>query len=597
MKNISKNIKILFVGLMLVSIAACDLNEFPEHRASRETIFGSASAMELYVNSFYRRIHSTEDGVYLIDDQTDLMAGRLISDRFRPGQLTPVTSGGWGQTDEWSWLRNINYFIEHAENSSIAERHHFMGVAHFFRAWWYYDRVKRFGDVPWIDVAIDPLDDERLYAGRDSRFFIMDRIVEDLDFAIANISMENDPTSTRITKNVARAFKSRVCLYEGSLRKYHTNYSMQHTANDWFRKAVEAANAVTGHSLREGDNVYRDMFLQKAPYADETILAIALSADLQLFSARNRKTISPTYGNRPALTRRFVLTYLNSDGTPFSSRPDYRRQTYMEEIVGRDPRLGQTIRMPNYVRTSGGTPMAAPPNMEQSITGYQIIKGCYDEMAPFDNESRNENAHLVIRYAEVLLNKAEALVELGEMTPAEWDNTIGALRRRAGITGNLERPTGAADPYMVEFYDNKWTDAVMLEVLRERTVELVQEGLRPDDLVRWRLGNLFAETPFNGIYVPGLGGMGFTGTEDGTEENPWNVYFYQGTRPENVSARYFMDVTPSTATGRRQLSNGDHGEIMWFIGEREWQDRLYLYPIPESALLRNPELGQNPGWE
>jgi len=414
-----------------------------------------------------------------------------------------------------------------------------------------------------------------------------------LNYAIANITLESDPSCTRITKNVARAFKTRVCLYEGSLRKYHTAYGKQNTANSWFQEVVSTANDIKGFSLRTGSAAYRNMFLQKAPYTDETILCVALDGALQTYSARNRKTISPTFANRPALTRRFILTYLNSDGTSFTmSNPDWQTTPFVEEMKNRDPRLAQTVRAADYKRTEYGASVAAPPNFEQTWTGYQIIKGCYDERFPYDDESRNENAHLIYRWAEVLLNKAEALAELGQMTQATWTETIGALRARAGITGStLTTLPTQADPYMVSFYKNKFTDPVMLEVLRERCVEMVMEGLRPDDLVRWRLGDLFAESTLNGMYVPDLGVYDFNG--DGVND----VCFYQGAKPTDVTATAFVNVTPSTAVGMRQLSNGTSGEVLWNPGAREWLDKKYLYPIPETDRIKNPALGQNPGWE
>jgi len=575
------------VLVLCVWLSSCDLNEYPQATASRLAIFESASGLELYSNSFYEMLPTPYDGVFQVDDNSDLIARQNVDLRFMPNALSAVTSSGWS----WSDLRNINYFIENCENSTVAEKSHYLGLARFFRAFFYVEKVKRFGDVPWIDSTIDVDDDATLYGPRDDRFFIMDQVLKDLDYAIDNITMTSDPSCTRITKDVARAYKTRVCLFEASFRKYHTQYNQQGTANTWFEEVIKTADAISGFSLHQGATAYREMFLQRAPYTDETILSIRLNAALQTFSSRNRKTISPTYGNRPALTRRFVHTYLNIDGTPFTNNPNYRTTPFEEEVKNRDPRLAQTIRVGNYMRTENGVPIIAPPNLDQSYTGYQIIKGCYDERFPYDDESRNENAHLILRYAEVLLNKAEALAELGRMTDAEWASTIGAIRARAGITGATltQRPT-AADPYMVEFYKGKFTDPVLLEVMRERAVEMITEGLRPDDLNRWRLGELFAEAPMNGMYVPALGEYDLNG--DGSMD----VCFYQGERPAASTAPVFVDVS-SEGVGRRILSAGTSGEILWNPGPREWLDKKYLYPIPEPDRIKNPALGQNPGWD
>jgi hypothetical protein len=583
-KNISN---ILLIVLLLAGFTSCDLEELPQATASRVAIFESKSGLELYSNSFYEILPTPYDGVFAIDNNSDIVARNGVDSRFMPNALSPTTSGGWS----WGNLRNINYFIENAEESSVPEKDHYIGIARFFRAYFYFNMVKRFGDVPWIDRTIDVNDEEKLYAPRDDRFEVMDKVLEDLNYAIANISVNSEPSRTLITKDVARAFKTRVALYEASFRKYHTDYGKQGTANQWYEEVVRTADEIKGYTLVEGPNAYRDLFLQKSPNANEVILAVTLDADLQVFSSRNRRMISPTYGDRPSLTRRFINTYLNADGTPFTSNPNYKTTPFVEEVKNRDGRLRQTIRMGDYHRTENGVPVIAPPNLDQAYTGYQIIKGTYDERFPYDDESRNENAHLIFRYAEVLLNKAEALAELGTMTDAQWTSTIGALRARAGITGPTltQKPT-EADPYMVEFYNNKFTDPVLLEVLRERAVEMITEGLRPDDLIRWRLGDLFATAPMNGMYVPALGEY------DLNEDGIMDVCFYQGQVPANTTANVLVDVT-EPGVGKRVLSEGDSGEIIWNPGIREWDDKKYLYPIPEADRLRNPNLGQNPGWQ
>lgn len=583
------NIRYIYIVAILIVATIftnCNLDELPKSSGSKNAVFESVNGLELYSNSFYEILPTPYDGVFLLDDYSDIIARTSVGTLLLPNGLSPITSSGW----TWNNLRNINYFIENCETSELPEKDHFIGLARFFRAYFYFDKVKRFGNVPWIDRTIDVDDEETLYGPRDDRFEVMNNILDDLNFAISNISTTTDSYSTRITKNVVRAFKTRVCLYEASYRKYHTEYNMQSSADEWYKRVIETANEIKGFSLHQGDNAYRELFLQKNPIATETILAVTLDADLQVFSSRNRKTISPTYSNRPSFTRSFINTFLNKDGTPFTEMDNYKTKVFSEEVINRDPRLSQTIRLGNYYRTENGIPIISPPNLEQSYTGYQIIKGCYDERFPYDDESRNENAHLIFRYAEILLNKAEALAELGEMDNTEWANTIGALRERAGIEGSsLTQMPSNIDPYLRDYYKSKFTNPVLLEVVRERAIEMSLEGLRIDDLNRWKLSDLLEEAPMNGMYVPGLGEYDLNG------DGKMDVYFYKGTKPSNATAHAFVDVS-SNEIGKRYLSNGDSGELIWNIGPREWSDKKYLYPIPEADRIKNPNLGQNPDW-
>src|SRR5690554_6334667 len=161
-KNISN---ILLIVLLLAGFTSCDLEELPQATASRVAIFESKSGLELYSNSFYEILPTPYDGVFAIDNNSDIVARNGVDSRFMPNALSPTTSGGWS----WGNLRNINYFIENAEESSVPEKDHYIGIARFFRAYFYFDKVKRFGDVPWIDTTIDVNDEEKLYAGRDDR--------------------------------------------------------------------------------------------------------------------------------------------------------------------------------------------------------------------------------------------------------------------------------------------------------------------------------------------------------------------------------------------------------------------------------------------
>src|SRR5690606_34904882 len=128
---------------------------------------------------------------------------------------------------------------------------------------------------------------------------------------------------------------------------------------------------------------------------------------------------------------------------------------------------------------------------------YQPIKWAVDNTF-YDGGTRNTNSIVIIRYAEVLLNYAEAKAELNTINASDWNNTVGALRRRAGITGNTAALPTQVDSYLQQNYFPEINDPILLEVRRERGIELALEGFRFHDIIRWRKGELMDMT-WNGF--------------------------------------------------------------------------------------------------
>jgi len=443
-----------------------------------------------------------------------------------------------------------------------------------------------------MDVA-----DAELYAGRDPRTLVVDSILADLDYASQNILATSDASRTLITKSIVYAFKSRVCLFEGTFRKYHTEYSLTASAPALLQSAADAAKSVIDggqFSLNTAggtDKSYRALFINTVPNASETILSANVDPTLGIYNDANWYWTSATYGDRLSLIRTFVNTYLNIDGTTFTSKAGYKTMPFVDEVKGRDMRLQQTIRMGNYTRLNGATQQVAPPVFSYTYTGYQPIKLTQDD-ASMDGGSRNTSSIPSIRYAEVLLNYAEAKAELGTLTDADWNITIGALRRRAGITGNTATKPTVVDTYLQTNYFPGISDPVILEVRRERGIELVFEGFRFNDIVRWKRGPLMDMT-WNGFYVPALNTpLDLNG--DGVQD----VAFYT-TMPANpVTGVTYVNVAENLTGGTvnpQRLSSDN--ELTWLTNvTRKWDDKYYLYPIPETDRLINPKLGQNPGW-
>ena len=600
-KQLYKKFFILLAGAAMLAGCSKNLNQTQVSTATRDAVFGSVDGLQLYSNSFYNilpAIGSDGNAPYKVDAQlSDYGARSSVPDFIRPGVFTARQSTGWS----WGNLRNLNYFIANCTNPAISRtvRENYIGLARFFRAYFYYGMVQRFGNVPWIGVALSPTDSAILYGKRDPRTLVMDSVLADLNYAISHITLLTDPSRSQITKWVAYGMKSRICLFEGTFRKYQTSYALGSTSNQWLQEAASAAKAVmdsSGTGLYTGNGTdlsYRNLFISTTPVASEIMLADVTSAALAVVNDANWYFTSSTYGVRFSFTRTFINTYLNIDGTPFTSRPGYDTLPFSKETLGRDKRLQQTIRTPGYTRVSSGNTVAAPPVFSYVYTGYQPIKWSLDDTY-YDNGVLNNNSVSLLRYAEILLNYAEARTELGQLTAADWSRTIGALRARAGITGGLSALPMMADTYMQTNYFPDITDPVLLEVRRERGIELTLEGLRFADLTRWKHGELLTK-PWTGLYVRALN-LPMDLNNDGI----WDVLFYQGTAPAAIAGVTFINVSPTVngTVNPQVLDHGTYGELHWLDNvQRQWSDYMYLYPIPYNELQLNPGLGQNPTWQ
>ncbi|WP_223816081.1 RagB/SusD family nutrient uptake outer membrane protein [Adhaeribacter rhizoryzae] len=591
--------------LICTVLLGCDLEEVPVDTANKGAVFGSENGLQLYANSFYDWLPSANN-IHQADAISDYSARRNAPDFLRAGNVytsrtTDNTSASGydmvalGSDWNWGWgtLRNINFFLENNKDPKIAPevRKHYNGLARFFRAWFYFEKVKRYGEVPWINKPLD-VADPQLYGSRDPRTLVMDSVLADINYAIANIRTVNESSRTLITKDVALALKSRIALFEGTFRKYHTDKGLANTATTWLAAATDASETVMNsgrYSLYKGggtDLSYRQLFISDAPVASEVILAVVSSTALNVRHAANWYFTSATTGTRFSFIRPFINTYLNIDGTPFTDEADYQTQTFMDEVKGRDKRLAQTIRTGSYKRVNAGNQVPAPPAFTYTYTGYQPIKWSVDNVA-IDGGNNNTNAVSIFRYAEILLNYAEAKAELGTLTTDDWTKTIGALRSRAGITGGLSALPTVADPYLQSTYFPGISDPVILEVRRERGIELALEGFRFYDIIRWKRGELM-EMPWTGIYVPEANKL-MDLNEDGTPD----VYFYTQAPASQINGVNYINV----ATESYKLTNGTSGQIVWLPNiVRKWEEKKYFYPVPETHLLTNPKLGQNTGW-
>ena len=572
--------------LSVVSLSACDITLYPEDKVTPGTYFRNETDLQLFTNNFYTSLPSATD---IYADEADIIINPALDDKISGQRIIPETGGGWS----WTTLRQINYYLENSYRcGDEAVRKHYDGIARFFRALFYYEKVKRFGDVPWYDTVVGSGDKDLLNKPRDSRKYVMEKVLDDLNYAIANISETKDVY--RVTKWAALALKSRVMLFEGTFRKYHN-------LGDWqvcLEESVKASEELIkdgGFALfSKGSTPYADLFmtLNATETSSEIILARDYNNTVQIRHSVQNYTKSPTAGCT-GVTRRLVDAYLMKDGSFHTARANYDKLGFVEECKNRDPRMAQTLRTPGY-QIDG---VSTPADLSSMKLGYQLRK--YYINVQYDGFSEVDMP--VFRLAEIYLNLAEAKAELGTLTDADLENTVNKLRARVGVTGKLTT-SATVEPWIADCYPtlkalNPSNLGVILEIRRERTVELVMEGFRYWDIMRWKEGKVFEEE-FLGMYIPSAGQIDV----DGDGAGDFNIVT-AGNAGVSIAGKDLKVGENLTLVipGATSQYNGESGFLTVHrqdVMQREWkEDRDYLYPIPtKERVLTNGVLTQNPGW-
>lgn len=540
----------------------------------------------------------------------------------------------------WNWkkLRKVNYFLSHyTEVGDPGKLKKYAAEAYFFKAWDYYIKLVALGEVPWLDKELNTESPE-LYGARTPRVELVNNIIKCLDFAIDGLE-DNDNSCGRINKDMALFLKARFCLFEGTFRRYHTELNLAATAPELLKMSRDAAKTIFDKGRYElfrhatAKDSYWQLFVQKGtPEAEgnkETILArvydgVKLGHDNPRYWGFNNHT-RYSMGAPVAM----LEDYLCADGRPvyiggapgnYIQNPLFKGYDGMwEELDNRDPRLTQTVCKPgeyatvfDYPKgiygkdkdtaiiiypmityeTGGGSPVK---QYNSTVTGYRFIKHW---MPDKDNWAANDKgvqtAHM-FRLAELMLIYAEARAELGEITNADLDMTINKLRERAGYdfvkypNAKLTLSNIPADPRLDAIYAEKLDYSVapiLREIRRERRVEMMMEGMRYEDLMRWKAGKLFT--------VP-LRGMKMTAEKIALYDNRIDKY-----NP--------VTKTKETAVPKIQIGNDVRVDENGFIipyptsttvvkGVLPWDDKRYYYPIPLNEMLLNTQLIQNPGWK
>ena len=547
----------------------------------------TASDLKLYANGLY---NSMLDGPSAtLDGASDNFVSRVYSGYLYNEYTVPTSGGGWS----WGNIRSCNYFMKRYSTASgtEAEINKYVAEVRFFRAQEYYSKIRTFGDVPWYESDLQTGDTEELYKARDSRNYVLSKIIEDLEFAVANLPEKINSEKGRLNKDAARAQLARVCLYYGTYMKYHHETASDGiTSEGLLQKAKEMTDAiinsgnyaiVKGSDSGAGTKSYDGYPLS---YANQFVQA-DLSDNKEAILARfyeegvlTHETGRQAGANGYGLTKDFIESFLMKDGTPiYNAGSGYEGdETLEEEIANRDPRLYQVIdnnHKPYYIRNNAPYQNPMPDCAASAgVTGYPCTK--FHSADETQQEARNTSYDwFLYRYAEVLLINAEANAELGTCTQDVLDKTINQLRDRVDMVHLTTTPVADAKPINYG-YD---ISNLLYEIRRERRIELIAEGFRMDDLKRWNAMKLM--------------------------ENPKTVLGIRIT--DRVKEQYAGIITFGGENGRSTIDYDGNTYLYQYTSKslddagRKWSDndRRWLYPLPTDELTINKNLTQNPGWE
>lgn len=563
-----KKIKII---ILLFLFCSCKkfLDRPPLDQIGTDSYWQTAKDLENYVIQFYPTFpsHSLwQFGIgYEIRNADNAIEG--TPNAILNGERG-TTAGRW--TNEWSNIRGINIFFGNYQKckDKFDVYKHFLGEAYFFRAWYYFQLVKKYGDVPWVSSELLPTSEEELSRPRDPRTLVVDSILADLNHAIEVLSPRSKYGNNRINKEAALAFKTRVALYEGSWQKYHAG-SVFGTAgadpNKYFKACTDAAEELMNGNYQVG--IYNDYYklfgLDNMSSANEILLYRAynikdgLSNDVQYVT-----TFAPF---EIGITWSLVSSYLGKNGEPYdyptlaSTTKGNAFLTKISQDV--DPRFHATVWVPGDVLSARTGQVFEKPGVDKvssmlNPTGFQLKKCSNPNStgAGANGGGNSETGYILFRYGEVLLNYAEALVELkGDVAY----NALNQLRARAGMPDFVVHPQ-SSDPNVVDYgypISNE-----LYEIRRERRVELAIEGFREDDYKRWAAHKL-------------LKGKRPKGYPFDQSEFP----SYHPLLDGNGLIDYFQNFLPD--------------------GYQFKENRDYLSSIPAEELNLNPNLTQNPGWQ
>jgi hypothetical protein len=549
MKKYISIIAILTVSLVYSS---CKVERLPETSLPDVKFWNTETDLQNAANRLYEQMAG-----YTIDTRSDEYVGTAPSNISNSTRGVVATSGDWNLP--YQQIFTANNILEKGTKAQVADavKNRYFGEARFFRAYYHFMLVQKYGDVPLVLKTL-AINDPDLNMPRTDREAVIKAVYDDLDFAATWLPTRAALPAAqygRVTKSSALALKARIALYEGTWLKFRNMAGWE----DHLQKAIDAATAVMGqgHTLYKN---YPGVFLHEGEGAANTenifvkIYGVT-SSNLILVHNTSRDLENGRIAPTRNLLRIFAysdgLPAFNTDGSELTTKsplfvPESSETSYNTVMDNRDPRLATLVWRAGEVNWKGPWVPIVSLGVRSGLAGK---KGWNAEDWAINNGATVDKP--LIRYAEVLLTLAEAKYELaGSISDADLNITINALRTRAGMPAKLTNAFVTTNNLNMRE-----------EIRRERTVELCIEGFRYDDLIRWKT----AET----VLPKTLFGAKYTVAEwIGTNAPSLNLNSNNIIIIEDASKRNTFDA-----------------------------NRDYLYPIPLNEIsLSGGAVKQNPGW-
>jgi starch-binding outer membrane protein, SusD/RagB family len=534
--------KLAYIILTAAILLACEdvLEKSPLDQISSSSFWKTEADLRLVTNNLY----SFLDLDATLDNWSVDYFQRGTNSVSSGTHVISNADGVWNNS--FTGIRRANEFLENVDNATVTEaiKNRYSGEAMFFRAYLYFNLLRRFGDVPLILKTLD-FSSPELNGERTPREQVVNQIIADLQDAASKLPKKAQLTAAdkgRITRGTALGFLSRVALFEGTFAKYHNAGNpaarlqvAKQAALDYINENEYPLISDFTKLYSEDNENHSEIALAKW-YKENTTGTSPLGRGMVLDG-----TINPT--------KYLADAFLCTDGLPIQHSPLFKGySTLTEEFTDRDPRMEITIWKPGT--NFGGVPLL--PDLKVTPTGYWAKK-------PGDPKALSTTFvytdQILLRTGEVLLNYAEATYELsGSISDADLNLSVNRLRNRVNMPPLTNSFVAGQNPAGIQLN-------MLQEIRRERRVELAGEGFRYYDLIRWKQ----AET-----------------------ELPQVV----------LGARFQQASYPAMVVGKDINVDGNGFIVAQTAASRFFTSpKHYLFPIPLGQKAINPKLSQNPGWE